>query len=214
MRFQPLYNTSEIAKKKTLDSKAVSKLVANLLPVVHDIIPETLPDDMLNNLKLMSLKDALCQIHYPASNQDLSRAALRLKFDELFFTQMKMLLLKQINTKRIKGHVFSQVGHYFNTFYKNHLPFELTNAQKRVIKEIRADLGSGHQMNRLLQGDVGSGKTLVALMSMLIAIDNGYQACIMAPIGHTALRKNQQTTGTLGVTGGVPVGFHENGQAP
>ena len=181
MRFQPLYNTSENAKKKTLDSKAVSKLVANLLPVVHDIIPETLPDDMLNNLKLMSLKDALCQIHYPASNQDLSRAALRLKFDELFFTQMKMLLLKQINTKRIKGHVFSQVGHYFNTFYKNHLPFELTNAQKRVIKEIRADLGSGHQMNRLLQGDVGSGKTIIALFIMLIAKDNQYQSCLMAP---------------------------------
>ena len=181
MRFQPLYNTSDVAKKKTLDSKAISKLVANLLPIVHDIIPETLPDDMLNNLKLMPLKDALCQIHYPASNQDLSRASLRLKFDELFFTQLKMLLLKQINTKRIKGHVFSQVGYYFNTFYKNFLPFELTNAQKRVIKEIRADLGSGHQMNRLLQGDVGSGKTIIALFIMLIAKDNGYQSCLMAP---------------------------------
>jgi ATP-dependent DNA helicase RecG len=129
----------------------------------------------------MPLKDALCQIHYPASNQDLSRASLRLKFDELFFTQLKMLLLKQINTKRIKGHVFSQVGDYFNTFYKNHLPFELTNAQKRVIKEIRADLGSGHQMNRLLQGDVGSGKTIIALFIMLIAKDNQYQSCLMAP---------------------------------
>ena len=181
MRFQPLYNTSDFAKKKTLDSKAISKLVANLLPIVHDVIPETLPDDMLNNLKLMPLNNALCQIHYPASNQDLSRASLRLKFDELFFTQLKMLLLKQINTKRIKGHVFSQVGDYFNTFYKKYLPFELTNAQKRVIKEIRADLGSGHQMNRLLQGDVGSGKTIIALFIMLIAKDNQYQSCLMAP---------------------------------
>ncbi len=181
MRFQPLYNTTDVAKKKTLDSKAVAKLVANLLPVAHDVIPETLPDDMLRNLKLMPLRDALCQIHYPASNQDLSRAALRLKFDELFFTQLKMLLLKQINTKRIKGHVFSRVGDYFNTFYKKHLPFELTNAQKRVIKEIRADLGGGHQMNRLLQGDVGSGKTIIALFIMLIAKDNLYQSCLMAP---------------------------------
>ena len=181
MRFMPLYNTSDLAKKKTLDSKAIAKLTANLLPVVKDIIPETLPDDMLNNLKLMPLKEALVNIHYPASNEQLSRAALRLKFDELFFTQLKMLLTKQINTQRIKGHIFSKVDYYFNTFYKNHLPFELTNAQKRVIKEIRADLGSGRQMNRLLQGDVGSGKTIIALFIMLIAKDNGYQACLMAP---------------------------------
>ena len=181
MRFMPLYNTSDLAKKKTLDSKAIAKLTANLLPVVKDIIPETLPDDMLNNLKLMPLKEALVNIHYPASNEQLSRAALRLKFDELFFTQLKMLLTKQINTQRIKGHIFSKVDYYFNTFYKNHLPFELTNAQKRVIKEIRADLGSGQQMNRLLQGDVGSGKTIIALFIMLIAKDNGYQACLMAP---------------------------------
>ena len=181
MRFMPLYNTSDLAKKKTLDSKAIAKLTANLLPVVKDIIPETLPDDMLNNLKLMPLKEALVNIHYPASNEQLSRAALRLKFDELFFTQLKMLLTKQINTQRIKGHIFSKVDYYFNTFYKNHLPFELTNAQKRVIKEIRADLGSGRQMNRLLQGDVVSGKTIIALFIMLIAKDNGYQACLMAP---------------------------------
>lgn len=181
MRFMPLYNTSDIAKKKTLDSKAIAKLTANLLPVVKEVIQETLPDDMLNNLKLMPLKEALANIHYPENNQQLSRAALRLKFDELFFTQLKMLLLKQINMQQIPGHRFSKVGDYFNTFYKNHLPFELTNAQKRVIKEIRADLGSGHQMNRLLQGDVGSGKTIIALFIMLIAKDNGFQACFMAP---------------------------------
>ncbi|MCQ2283783.1 MAG: ATP-dependent DNA helicase RecG [Bacteroidales bacterium] len=181
MRFQPLYNTSDIAKRKTLDSKALAKIVANLLPIVHNIIPETLPDDMLNNLNLLPLRDALSNIHYPESNQHLSRAALRLKFDELFFTQLKMLMLKQINTTKSKGHIFSTIGDNFNNFYKNHLSFELTNAQKRVIKEIRADLGSGHQMNRLLQGDVGSGKTIIALFVMLIAIDNRFQACMMAP---------------------------------
>lgn len=181
MRFQPLYNTSDIAKRKTLDSKALAKIVANLLPIVHNIIPETLPDDMLNNLNLLPLRDALSNIHYPESNQHLSRAALRLKFDELFFTQLKMLMLKQINTTKSKGHIFSTIGDNFNNFYKNHLSFELTNAQKRVIKEIRTDLGSGHQMNRLLQGDVGSGKTIIALFVMLIAIDNRFQACMMAP---------------------------------
>lgn len=181
MNFQPLYNTSDVAKRKTLDSKAVSKVIANLLPIVHPIIPETLPDDMLNNLNLMPLRDALCQIHFPENNQQLSRAALRLKFDELFFIQLKMLMLKQINTTKNPGHIFSKIGDYFNNFYKNHLPFELTNAQKRVIREIRGDLGSGHQMNRLLQGDVGSGKTIIALFIMLIAIDNNFQACMMAP---------------------------------
>ncbi len=181
MGFLPLYNTSELAKKKTLDSKAVAKLTANLIPVVKDVIPELLPDEMLRNLNLMPLKEALCNIHYPENNQQLSRAVLRLKFDELFFLQLKMLMLKQINTKRIPGHRFEKVGHYFNTFYKEHLPFELTNAQKRVIREIRADVGSGRQMNRLLQGDVGSGKTIIALFTMLIAKDNSFQACLMAP---------------------------------
>lgn len=181
MGFLPLYNTSELAKKKTLDSKAVAKLTANLIPVVKDVIPELLPDEMLRNLNLMPLKEALCNIHYPENNKQLSRAVLRLKFDELFFLQLKMLMLKQINTKRIPGHRFEKVGHYFNIFYKEHLPFELTNAQKRVIREIRADVGSGRQMNRLLQGDVGSGKTIIALFMMLIAKDNGFQACLMAP---------------------------------
>lgn len=181
MAFLPLYNTSDVAKRKTLDSKALAKLMVNLLPVVRPVIQETLPDTLLKTLKLMPLRDALCQIHYPESNQHLSNAAFRLKFDELFFTQLKMLLLKQINTKRIKGHVFSKVGDFFNNFYKNYLPFDLTNAQKRVIREIRIDMGSGRQMNRLLQGDVGSGKTIIALFIMLIAKDNDYQACLMAP---------------------------------
>lgn len=181
MAFMPLYNTSDVAKKKTLDSKALAKLVQNLIPVVQCVIQETLSDSILNTLKLMPLKQALCQIHYPQSSQHLANAAFRLKFDELFFTQLKMLLLKQINTKRIQGHVFGKVGDYFNRFYKECLPFDLTNAQKRVIREIRTDMGSGRQMNRLLQGDVGSGKTIIALFVMLLAKDNGYQACLMAP---------------------------------
>ncbi len=181
LRFQPLYNTSETAKKKSLDSKAMSKLTANLLTQVKDIIPETMPREMVEELHLMTLRDALVNIHYPEDNQKLSQATLRLKFDELFFTQLKLLKLKLINTNRFKGFVFSQVGHYFNTFYKECLPFDLTNAQKRVLREIRGDVGSGRQMNRLLQGDVGSGKTIIALFSMLLAIDNGYQACMMAP---------------------------------
>ena len=181
LRFQPLYNTSETAKKKSLDSKVMSKLTANLLTQVKDIIPETMPKEMVEELHLMSLRDALVNIHYPEDNQKLSQATLRLKFDELFFTQLKLLKLKLINTNRFEGYVFEHVGENFNRFYKECLPFDLTNAQKRVLREIRGDVGSGHQMNRLLQGDVGSGKTIIALFSMLLAIDNGYQACMMAP---------------------------------
>ena len=181
LRFQPLYNTSETAKKKSLDSKAMSKLTANLLAQVKDVIPETMPREMVEELHLMTLRDALVNIHYPEDNQKLSQATLRLKFDELFFTQLKLLKLKLINTNRFEGYVFKQVGHYFNTFYKECLTFDLTNAQKRVLREIRGDVGSGHQMNRLLQGDVGSGKTIIALFSMLLAKDNGFQACMMAP---------------------------------
>ncbi|MBQ9509173.1 MAG: ATP-dependent DNA helicase RecG [Bacteroidales bacterium] len=179
--FQPLYNTSDKAKRAGLDSKAISKLVMALLPQMKDVIRERLSEDILQHLKLMPLKEALCNIHYPADMQVLSQAQLRLKFDELFFTQLKLLKLKLLTSQKYKGHVFSVVGDYFNNFYKNYLPFPLTNAQKRVIKEIRADMGSGRQMNRLLQGDVGSGKTITALLLMLIAKDNGFQSCLMAP---------------------------------
>ncbi|MBO6050683.1 MAG: ATP-dependent DNA helicase RecG [Bacteroidales bacterium] len=179
--FQPLYNTSDKAKRAGVDSKAISKMVMSLLPQVKDVIGERLSEDIRSHLKLMPLKEALCNIHYPADMQALSQAQLRLKFDELFFTQLKLLKLKLLNSQKYKGHVFSVVGDYFNVFYKNYLPFPLTNAQKRVIKEIRADMGSGRQMNRLLQGDVGSGKTITALMLMLIAKDNGFQSCLMAP---------------------------------
>jgi len=155
--------------------------VMALLPQVKDVIRERLSENILQHLKLMPLKEALCNIHYPADMQALSDAQLRLKFDELFFTQLKLLKLKLMTSKKYKGHIFSVVGDNFNTFYHNYLPFPLTNAQKRVIKEIRADMGSGRQMNRLLQGDVGSGKTITALLLMLIAKDNGFQSCLMAP---------------------------------
>lgn len=181
LRFEPLYNTSETAKKRSLDSKAIAKLVITLLSEVKNHIKETLPNDMVQELKLMPLREALINIHYPEDSQKLSQATMRLKFEELFFTQIRLLKLKLINTNKFKGHVFAKVGDYFNTFYKDCLPFDLTNAQKRVIREIRTDVGSGHQMNRLLQGDVGSGKTIIALFSMLLAKDNGYQSCIMAP---------------------------------
>ncbi|MDR1758090.1 MAG: ATP-dependent DNA helicase RecG [Bacteroidales bacterium] len=179
--FQPLYNTSDRAKKSGLDSKAVSKIMAELLTQVKGHIEETLSADILQQHHLLSLGDALAQMHYPVSLASLQQATNRMKFEELFFTQLKLLKLKLLNTKKIKGHRFVVVGDYFHAFYRDHLPFELTGAQKRVIKEIRADLGSGHQMNRLLQGDVGSGKTITALLVMLIAKDNGCQSCLMAP---------------------------------
>lgn len=181
LAFQPLYNTSEKAKKGGLDSRNISKLIITLLGQIKDVIRERLPNEMLDQFKLLTLKDTLVNIHYPENLEKLSKAMLRLKFDELFFSQLKLLKIKQINENKSIGYRFSIVGDTFNTYYKEHIPYELTNAQKRVIKEIRADLGSGRQMNRLLQGDVGSGKTITALMVMLIAKDNGFQACLMAP---------------------------------
>lgn len=181
MSFQPLYSTSEKAKKRGLDSKAISKLIYTLLISPQMQIPEVLSEEIISNAKLISLREAIFNIHFPVSNEMLSRAIIRLKFDELFFTQMKMLKAKLITSQKIRGYKFEKVGEFFNTFYHHYLPFALTNAQKRVIKEIRADLGSGRQMNRLLQGDVGSGKTITALLIMLISKDNGYQSCLMAP---------------------------------
>jgi len=181
MLFQPLYNTSEKAKKSGLDSRAISKLMITLLIQIQEIITENLSDDIIKRCKLLSLKEALINVHYPSSQELLSKALLRLKFDELFFVQLRLLTLKLIHNQKNSGHIFSSVGDNFNIYYKNYLPFELTDAQKRVIKEIRADVGSGKQMNRLLQGDVGSGKTITALLVMLIAKDNGYQSCLMAP---------------------------------
>ncbi|MGE0089259.1 MAG: ATP-dependent DNA helicase RecG [Bacteroidales bacterium] len=178
---QAHYNTSEKLKNSFLTSRAISKLINNLLVSLIGKIEETLPDEIIKKYKLCSLGEALFNIHFPQSADLLKKATYRLKFEELFYIQLNILKRKSVRTHKSNGLVFSKVGDYLNLFYKNNLPFELTKAQKRVIKEIRKDFGSGKQMNRLLQGDVGSGKTLVALMSMLIALDNGYQACIMAP---------------------------------
>ena len=181
MGMQPYYNTSEKMKKAGLNSRAIEKLTKALIDTLKEPIPETLPDFITQKLHLMSRDEALRHIHYPQNAKQLEQARLRLKFEELFFVQLNILRYASDQRRKYRGYVFSKVGDHFNTFYKENLPFPLTEAQKRVIREIRKDMGSGRQMNRLLQGDVGSGKTLVALMSMLIALDNGYQACIMAP---------------------------------
>lgn len=177
----PFYNTSEKMKKSFLNSRAIQNLQYTLLSSLNWILPETLPADVLSRIQMMPLKEAIRNVHFPESTEKLRQAQLRLKFDELFFIQLNILRTASLRKLKLKGIVFPTVGNYFNTFYKDYLPFELTGAQKRVVKEIRADMGSGRQMNRLLQGDVGSGKTLVALLSMLLAVDNHCQACMMAP---------------------------------
>ena len=181
MGMQPYYNTTEKMKKVNFNSRAVERLVKTLLSKLEDPLPETITPDVLNSHHLMLRDEAIRNIHYPQNARDLERARVRMKFEELFFVQLNILRYASDQRRKYCGFVFNRIGDYFNTFYKQNLPFELTGAQKRVIREIRQDTCSGRQMNRLLQGDVGSGKTLVALMSMLIALDNGYQACIMAP---------------------------------
>ena len=180
MGMQPYYNTTEKMKKAGLTSRSVERLTKTLVEKLPPL-PETLPDFMIQRLHLASRDEAFRAVHYPQSAKELERARVRLKFEELFYVQLNIVRYASDQRRKYRGYVFSHVGDIFNDFYHNHLPFPLTEAQKRVIREIRADMGSGRQMNRLLQGDVGSGKTLVALMSMLIALDNGYQACIMAP---------------------------------
>ncbi len=202
--FFPLYNTSDKAKKSGLDSKGVAKLTAALL-IQHkySIFPEYLPKELIENHHLLSLKEALFNIHFPENQEKLAAATLRLKFDELFYTQLKLLKLKILTERKYRGHIFSHIGQSFNYFYHNRLKFELTGAQKRVIKEIYADLGSGRQMNRLLQGDVGSGKTITALLVMLIANDNGFQSCLMAP---TEILATQHYENISKMLGDMPLG--------
>lgn len=177
----PFYNTSEKMKKSFLNSRVIQTLQYTLLNWLNWELPETLPAEVLKRTGLIPFKEAMRNIHFPESAAKLQAARLRLKFDELFFIQLNILKTAGLRKRKLRGIVFPTVGAYFNTFYKDYLPFELTGAQKRVVKEIRADMGSGRQMNRLLQGDVGSGKTLVALLSMLLAVDNHCQACMMAP---------------------------------
>lgn len=178
---QPIYPSTEKLSNKGITNRVISKIMQQLFIDTKGDFSETLSQELLSQLKLLSKKEALLNVHFPRSQELLSKAQFRLKFEELFYIQLQLIIKNLIHKSKIKGFQFEKVGHYFNTFFKEHLPFELTNAQKRVIKEIRHDLGSNAQMNRLLQGDVGSGKTIVALMSMFIALDNGFQACLMAP---------------------------------
>lgn len=181
MTLQPVYNSTEKLKKFSLDSKGIQKLQSLLIENSLPEVKETIPSYILEKYKLVNRKEALLNIHFPKDSVSLQHAQRRLKFEELFFIQLQLLSSKQFREMKFKGHLFSTVGERVNHFYKDILPFELTSAQKRVIKEIRIDTQRGVQMNRLVQGDVGSGKTVVALMSMLLANDNGFQACIMAP---------------------------------
>lgn len=182
MGLQPYYNTTEKMKRMNLNSHALEKLMKNLFHTLqHEIFDETLSPSIIEQHHLLPLTDALYNIHFPRNPEMLRKAQYRLKFEELFYIQLNLLRYTKERRNKFRGLVFGKVGEIFNTFYSKNLPFALTGAQKRVIKEMRRDMGSGRQMNRLLQGDVGSGKTLVALMTMLIALDNGFQACMMAP---------------------------------
>lgn len=181
LTLQPVYSSTEKLKQYSLDSKGIQRLMISLLEACLSQVDEVLPPYLLNQFKLFKRADAIQNIHFPSDTNTLKRAQNTLKFEELFFIQLKLLRSKLLRTKKFKGNVFSNVGEKFNQFYQEFLPFELTNAQKRVIKEIRSDTYKGIQMNRLVQGDVGSGKTVVALMTMLLAIDNGFQTCLMAP---------------------------------
>lgn len=181
MGMQPYYMTTERMKKAGINSRAMEKMTKTLVTKLPETLPETLPPYITGPLHLISRLEALRQIHYPHNTREMQQARYRLKFEELFYVQLNILRYASDHRRKYRGYIFSRAGAQLNDFYRNHLPFDLTNAQKRVVREIRDDMASGRQMNRLLQGDVGSGKTLVALMAMLIAIGNGYQACIMAP---------------------------------
>lgn len=195
---QPVYPSTEKLLAKGVTNRVMNKMVQQLMAEANGRFVEILPARILEEFKLLSKSGALRQIHFPKSQALLAKAQFRLKFEELFFIQLQLLRKKLIRQTRIKGFVFEQVGNFFNTFYSTHLPFELTNAQKRVIREIRADTGSNAQMNRLLQGDVGSGKTVVALMAILLAVDNGFQACLMAPTEILAQQHYQSLRSLLG----------------
>ncbi len=196
--FAPVYPSTEKLNTKGLDAKARRRLIENIFAkITTEDLPENLPDYLLQKLKMLGHFPALQGIHFPRMVEELEAARRRLKFEELFFLQLRLLQLKRRRKHAIKGFVFSSIGDYFNTFYHQKLPFSLTGAQKRVLREIRQDLGKGIQMNRLLQGDVGSGKTIVGLMTMLMALDNGFQACLMAPTEILAQQHYQAITAYL-----------------
>jgi ATP-dependent DNA helicase RecG len=189
---QPVYPSTETLNNRGISNRVINKLMLQLFGETQALFSETLPEYLIHELKLIPKREALFNIHFPKSTESLAKAQFRLKFEELFFIQLQLITKNLIRKQKIKGHAFTNVGDYFNTFFQHHLPFDLTNAQKRVLKEIRNDMGNPAQMNRLLQGDVGSGKTIVAFMSMLLALDNGFQSCLMAP---TEILANQHFIG-------------------
>ena len=203
LTLQGCYNTTEAMKKKFITSRYIHKLIETLWSNRTAPLPETLPPYIVKKYSLLSLHEAIRNIHFPKTPEMLYKAQLRLKFDELFYIQLNLLRYMNLRKRNMNGFRFSKVGNFVNSFYRECLPFDLTNAQKRVIKEIRADMGSGKQMNRLLQGDVGSGKTLVAVMCMLIAADNDYQSCIMAP---TEILATQHYENIRRMTGKLDIG--------
>ncbi len=210
MGMQPHYGTTDRMKKSGITSRAMEKLTKGLLEQMQAPLVETLPPFITNALRLVSRDEAMRGVHYPHNTDELQRAQVRLKFEELFYVQLNILRYANFHRRKYRGYHFSKIGQYFNDFYHNNLPFELTGAQKRVMHEIRNDMDSGRQMNRLLQGDVGSGKTLVALMSMLIAVDNGFQACMMAPteiLAEQHLATIQQMLQGTGVTAELLTGI-------
>ena len=201
-KMQPVYPSTEKLANSGVSNKMMHTYIQQLLQQCYDGIQESLAPQLLTEFKFLSKRDALLNVHFPKSQEHLAKAQKRLKFEELFFIQLQLVRKKLINKAKIKGFPFEKVGENFNNFYQHHLPFQLTNAQKRVLKEIRKDLGSGAHMNRLLQGDVGSGKTIVALLTMLLGIDNGFQATIMAP---TEILANQHFTAVAGLLEGLPI---------
>ena len=190
-KFQPVYSSTELLSINGMDTKGIEKLTGVLLDQIHGQIEELLPESVIQGNRLIGREQAILKVHRPKTEQDAQEARLRLKFEELFFLQMELLVRKKITIQKSKGVIMAEVGDVFNDFYKNHIPFELTGAQKKVLKEIRHDLNTGHHMNRLLQGDVGSGKTLVALLTMLLGIGNGFQAALMAPTEILAIQHNE-----------------------
>ncbi len=199
---QPIYPSTEKLSNKGITNRVIAKMMQQLFLECKGQFPESLSSGILDELKLISKSEALFNIHFPKNQELLAKAQFRLKFEELFYVQLQLISKKLLRKQKIKGMPFDKVGENFNSFFKNHLPFELTNAQKRVIKEIRNDMGSNAQMNRLLQGDVGSGKTIVALMCMLLAIDNGFQTCLMAP---TEILANQHYNGLKELLGDMGI---------
>jgi ATP-dependent DNA helicase RecG len=197
---QPVYPSTESLTNRGISNRVINKMMQQLFVETQAKFTETLPQYLIEELKLIPKNAALFNIHFPKSADLLARAQFRLKFEELFFIQLQLITKNLVRKHKIKGHPFTSIGDNFNSFYQNHLPFELTNAQKKVLKEIRNDLGSNAQMNRLLQGDVGSGKTIVALMAMLIALDNGFQSCLMAP---TEILANQHFQGVSELAEGL-----------